>query len=166
MQLPKAVLRHISDNPLLSAVHRHVTHMPDWLTADARSHPAAHARWWAALAVVALVFSLLSFSHQHVVPAAEPSDGLDSQGGTEQQHPVHGRHMIAVTPGAWNSLFGHMVPALLTRWSDFERDAPDEPAGHPARHVPSRLMHKQTVWYRSVIDNTTRLSAADTKRCR
>jgi hypothetical protein len=163
MQLPKAVLRHISDSPLLSAVHRHVTYTADWLTADARSHSAAHQRWWAALAAVAIILSLLSLSHQHVVPAAEPLDGLEDQSGTEQQHPVHGRRMNAIGPGAWYPLFGNAVPALLSRWSDFERDAPDEPAGHPARHVPSRHMHKQTVWYRSVIDNTTRLNAADTR---
>ena len=166
MQLPKAVLRHISDSPWLSAALRHVRCTWDWLIADARSHSTAHQRWWAALAAVALLFGVLSLCQQPVVPAAEPHDGADGQGGVEQQHSVHSRRMSAVSQGsarAWHLISGNTMPAGLKRWSDFERDAPDEPAGHPARHVPSRLMHKQTVWYRSVIDNRTRLDAADTR---
>lgn len=162
MQLPKAVLRHISDIPAL----KHIRIASDGLALDARSRCTAHRRWWAALTALALVYAVLAISRQRVSAASHPAHMQIKQDGSNQPQTPLSQHVNAVShsrAGSWYNLFSATVPEVLDRWSDYERDAPDEPAGHTARHVPSRLMHKQTVWYRSVIDNTTRLNPAETR---
>ena len=162
MHLPKAVLRHISDNHTL----RQITNISDWLAAEARSHYAAHRRWWAALTAIALTYAVLAVSRQHVGAATAPANPQASYDSGKQPQAFVSQQSNAIShgrAGSWYNLFGSTVPHVLDRWSDYKRDAPDEPGGHPVRHVPSRHMHKQTVWYRSVVGNTTRLGSADTR---
>ena len=162
MQLPMAVLRHSSDNPTL----KQLTSTSDWLAAEVRARCTPHRRWWASLAAVALTYAVLTFGRQHVSAATHPAHMQASNDGIKRAQPLLSEPDSAVShsrAGSRLSLFGSTVPEVLDRWSDYDRDAPDEPAGHAARHVPSRHMHKQTVWYRSVVDNTTRLNPADTR---
>ena len=162
MQLPKAVLRHISENAAL----RQISSPLEWVTAEARRQPCAHRRHWAVLAAVALIVGALMLSRGHAAPAVPPAGMQISQDDTGQPQPMLDQKMNPIRhsrAGSWHQSFASTVPALLDRWSDYKHDAPDEPAGHTVRHVPSRHMHKQTVWYRSAIDNTTRLHPAETR---
>ncbi len=162
MQLPKAVLRHIGENAAL----RQITSALEWITAEARRHSCAHRRYWAALTAVALTVAALTLSRKPAAPAIAPARSQVSQDDTAQPQPLLDQQINPSShshAGSWYNSFASTVPELLDRWSDYKHDAPDEPAGHPVRHVPSRHMHKQTVWYRSAIDNTTRLHPADTR---
>ena len=162
MQLPKAVLRHIGENAAL----RQITSALEWLTAEARRHCCAHRRYWAALTAVVLTVAALTLRHHHAAPAIPPASPQVSQDDTGQPQQLLDQQMNPSShshAGSWYNPFASTMPELLDRWTDYKRDAPDEPAGHTVRHVPSRHMHKQTVWYRSAIDNTTRLHPADTR---
>ena len=163
MQLPKAVLRHVSENAAL----RHISSTLDALTAEARRHFCASRRCWAALTAAALIVAALTLSQEHAGSAVPPANTHSGHLDTGQPQPLLDQQMEPIShshAGLWYNPFASTVPDLPERWSDYKHDAPDEPAGHTVRHVPSRHMHKQTVWYRSAIDNTTRLHPADTRR--